>query len=71
MPEGVEDGLDDGAEVAVQRDWCRELRWLWELVMSEKGRWSGVKVLAGVDCVDVVVVVEGLSRERERARGVR
>ena len=38
-----EDGLDDGAEVAVQRDWCRELRWLWELVMSEKGRWSGVK----------------------------
>ena len=69
-----EDGLDDGAEVAVQRDWCRELRWLWELVMSEKGRWSGVKVLAGVAgvvVVVVVVVVGGLSRERDRARGVR
>ena len=39
--------------------------------MSEKGRWSGVEVLAGVDCVDVVVVVGGLSRERERARGAR
>ena len=33
--------------------------------MSEKGRWSGVKVLAGVACVVVVVVVVvgGLSRE--------
>ena len=42
--------------------------------MSEKGRWSGVKVLAGdadVVVVVVVVVVEGLSRERDLARGVR
>ena len=41
--------------------------------MSEKGRWSGVKVLAGdADVVAVVVVVvEGLSRERDLARGVR
>ena len=38
--------------------------------MSEKGRWSGVKVLAG-DADVVVVVVEGLSRERDLARGVR
>ena len=44
------------------------------IVMSEKGRWSGVKVLAGVAgvvVVVVVVVVGGLSRERDRARGVR
>ena len=41
--------------------------------MSEKGRWSGVKVLAGVAgvVVVVVVVVGGLSRDRDRARGVR
>ena len=60
--------------MAVQRDWCRELRWLRELVMSEKGRWSLVNVLAGVAGVVgvvVVVAVGGLSRERDRARGVR
>ena len=69
-----EDGLDDVMDVAVQRDWCRELRWLWALVMSVKGRRSGATVLTGVVGVVVVVmvvVVEGLSRERDRARGVR
>ena len=44
-----------------------------KLVMSEQGRWSGVKVLAGVAGVVVVVVVVAgsLLRERDRARGVR
>ena len=42
--------------------------------MSEKDRWSAGDVVVEVVCVVCVaevVVVESLSRERDRARGVR
>ena len=39
--------------------------------MSERGTRSCVVALTGVVWLDVVLVVGGLSRERERARGAR
>ena len=39
--------------------------------MSERGGRSCVVVMTGGCCVDVVVLVGGLSRERERARGAK
>ena len=39
--------------------------------MSERGGRSGVWAMTGGCCTDVVVVVGGLSRERERARGAK